>query len=86
MFEYSLSLRDLADGLDLIVILDVNDQARDKGAQDLGDNVSDCLQWGEFLEQGSRDGNARAEVGPRYRTTDGNGEDNPYGIGKANTE
>lgn len=86
MFEYSLSLRGLADGPDLVVILNVDDQARDKGAQDLGDNVSDCFQWGEFLEKGCRDGNARAEVGPRHRTTDGNGEDNPYGIGKANTE
>lgn len=86
MFEYSLSLRGLADGLDLIVVLDVDDQARDKGAQDLGDNVSDCLQWGEFLEKGSRDGNARAEVTPRHRSTDGNGEDNSDGVGKTNTE
>jgi len=81
-----LSLRGLADGPDLVVVLDVDDQTRDKGAQDLGDNVSDCLQWGEFLEKGSRDSNARAEVSPRHRTTDGNGEDNSYGIGETNTE
>ena len=64
MIKYTLSFQGSGGGLDLVLVLDVDDQARDKGAQNLGDNVSDCLQWRESLEKGSCDGDARAEVSP----------------------
>lgn len=68
------------------MVLDVDDEARDEASQDLGDNVSECLQGRETLEEGSCDSDTRTEMSPRHRSTDGNGEDDSYGIRKANAE
>jgi hypothetical protein len=68
------------------VVLDIDDQARDKGTQNLGNDVSDGFQGREALEEGGYNGNGRTEVTPRDGSTDGNGEDDSYGIGKTNTE
>ena len=81
-----MSLQGLADGLDLVVVLNIDDQAGDKGTQNLSDNVSDRLQRRESLEKSSRNGNSRAKVSSRHGGTDGNGEDDSYAIGKANTK
>jgi hypothetical protein len=70
----------------LVVVLDVDDQARDKGTQNLGNDVSDGLQGREALEEGSQNGYRRTEVSPRDGSTDGNGEDNSYTIGKTDPE
>ena len=66
------------------MILDVDDQARDEGTQDLGNNVSDCLQRREALEYCGRNGDTGTEVAPRHRRSDGNREHSSNGIGKTN--
>ena len=68
------------------MVLDVDDQARDEGTQDLGNNISDCLQRREALEYCGRNCDTGTEVSPRHRSTDGNREDDSYGIGKTNAE
>jgi hypothetical protein len=68
------------------VVLGVDDKARDEGPQDLSNDVSERLQWREALENGSCNGDTRTEMGPRDGGTDGNGEDETYGIRKTNTK
>lgn len=84
--EYAIGLQGMANGLDQTVVLDVDGQARGKGPQNLGNDVSDCLQWRESLEEGGRNGYCRTEMAPRHGATDGNGKDNSYGIGESNGE
>ena len=62
--EYTLSLQAMGELLDLVVVLNVDDQARDKGTQNLGDNVSGGLEGREPLEDGGHDGYGRTEVSP----------------------
>lgn len=84
--EGALSLQDQGESLDLVMILDVNNETRNEGAQDLSNNVSDCFQGRETLEDGGRNSNTRTEMSSRHRSTDGNGKDDSYGIGETNTE
>ena len=72
--------------LDLVVVLNVDDQARDKGTQNLGDNVSGGLEGRELLENGGHDGYGGTEVSSRHGTGDRNGEDDSHGICETNTE
>ena len=64
----------------LVVVLNVDDQARDKGTQNLGDNVSGGLEGRELLEDGSHNGYGRTEMSSRHGTGDGDGEDDSYSI------
>jgi len=84
--KYAFSFEGCGEGLDLVVVLDVDDKARDETSQDLGNDVSECLQGRKPLEEGSCNGDTRTEMSPRHRSADRNGEDDSYGIRKANTE
>ena len=84
--EYTCSLQPTGELLDLVVVLNVDDQARDKGSQNLGDDVSGSLEGRELLEERGRNGYGRAEVTSRHGSGDGNGEDDSYGVRNANTE
>ena len=86
LVEYTTGLQGKGGGLDRIVVLDVDDQACDEGTQDLGNDVSDCLQRRESLEESSHNSYRRTEVGPRHGTTDGDGEDYSHSIGNTNSE
>jgi len=66
--------------LDLVVVLDIDDQAGNEGAQNLGDNVSGGLEGRELLEDGGHNGYGRTKVSSRHGAGDGNGEDDSYGI------
>ena len=86
LVEHTFGFENFREGSDLLVVLDVNDEARDESTQDLGDDVSRRLQWWEASEQDGRDGDTGTEVSPRHRSADGNGEDDSYRIGKTNTK
>ena len=78
--EYTCSLQPMGELLDLVVVLNVDDQARDKGTHDLGDNVSGGFEGRELLEERGRKGYSGIKVSSRHRAGDGNGEDDSYGI------